>query len=159
MSNSRPSWDDYFISLMHEVGQRGTCDRGKSGCIIVRDNRILTTGYVGSSPGMPHCDEAGHLIKKVMDENGKMKEHCVRTIHAEQNAICQAARHGISIKDATLYCKMEPCRTCAQMIIAVGISRVVAYRRYHAAQDTRNLFQNAGVAMTVIKDEIETYPT
>lgn len=155
--NNRPSWDDYFIGLMHEVGKRGTCDRGKSGCIITRENRILTTGYVGSSPGQPHCDEAGHLIKKVLDDDGSIREHCVRTIHAEQNAICQAARHGINIQGATLYCKMEPCRICAQMIIAVGIQRVVAFRRYHAAQDTRMLFDSANIELAVVKDELEKY--
>ncbi len=154
----RPSWDDYFINLMFEVAKRSTCDRGKSGCIIARDNRILTTGYVGSAPGQPHCDDAGHMIKKVLEDDGSIREHCVRTIHAEQNAICQAARHGIHIEGATLYCKMEPCRTCAHMIIAVGIRRVVAYRRYHAAADTREMFHAANIEMRIIVDEVEQYP-
>ena len=154
---TRPSWDDYFVGLMHEIGKRGTCNRGKSGCLIVKDNRILTTGYVGSAPGMPHCDDEDHYIKKVIEDDGSIKEHCVRTIHAEQNAICQAARHGISIMGATVYCKMEPCRTCAQLIIASGIKRVVAYKRYHAAQDTRDLFTGVGMELKVIVDEIEKY--
>jgi len=150
-----PSWDEYFISLIHEIGKRGTCNRGKSGCLIARRNRILTTGYVGSAPKMPHCDDEGHLIRKVIDDDGSEREHCVRTIHAEQNAICQAARHGISIDGATLYCKMEPCRTCAQLIIAVGIVRVVAYRRYQAAEETRKLFKSAGIHLEVLVDEVE----
>ena len=153
----RPSWDQYFINLIHEIGKRGTCNRGKSGSLITRDNRILTTGYVGSAPGMAHCDDEGHVIKKVIDDDGTEREHCVRTIHAEQNAICQAARHGISLKGGCLYCKMEPCRTCAQLIIAAGIVRVVAFRRYHAAADTRQLFENAGIALDVLIDEVEQY--
>ena len=109
-SANRPSWDEYFLGLMDEVGNRATCDRGRSGCIVVRDKQIVCTGYVGSPPGFPHCDEAGHLMKGVIEEDGTSRMHCVRTIHAEQNAICQAARHGISLKGSTLYCKMEPCR-------------------------------------------------
>jgi len=154
---SRPSWDEYFIGLVREVAKRATCDRGKSGCLIVRDKRIICTGYVGSPAGMPHCDEAGHLMKRVMDDAGAESQHCVRTIHAEQNAICQAARHGTALDGATLYCTMEPCRTCAMLIISTGIRRVVAERRYHAAQDTREMFQAAGVELSVLYDEVASY--
>ena len=154
----RPSWDEYFIELTETVAKRATCDRGRSGCVIVRNNRILTTGYVGSPPGLDHCDDVGHLMKKVMDDDGQIRSHCVRTIHAEQNAICQAARHGISLEGATLYCKMEPCRVCAMLIISVGIVRVVAKRRYHAAEETRAMFAQAGITLDVVEDELETYP-
>lgn len=154
---SRPSWDEYFLELTDTVAKRATCDRGRSGCVIVRDNRILTTGYVGSPPGLPHCDDVGHLMKKVMDEDGQVRGHCVRTIHAEQNAICQAARHGISLDGGTLYCKMEPCRVCAMLIISVGITRVVALRRYHAAQETREMFKLAGIPLDVVEDVTESY--
>ncbi|MBL6929803.1 MAG: cell division protein DedD, partial [Rhodospirillales bacterium] len=129
----------------------------RSGCVIVRDNRILTSGYVGSPPGLDHCDEVGHLMKKVIDDDGQTRDHCMRTIHAEQNAICQAARHGISLADATLYCKMEPCRVCAMMIISVGIKRVVALRRYHAAQETRDMFEHAGIGLDIVEDVVEAY--
>ena len=85
-NHSRPSWDEYFIKLVEEVAKRATCDRGMSGCIIVRDKRILCSGYVGSPPGFPHCNEVGHELKKVLDVDGTVRQHCVRTIHAEQNA-------------------------------------------------------------------------
>jgi dCMP deaminase len=142
---------------MDEVGKRATCDRGRSGCIVVRDKQIVCTGYVGSPPGFPHCDEGGHLMKKVVEEDGTSRMHCVRTIHAEQNAICQAAKHGISLKGGTLYCKMEPCRVCAMLIISVGITKVIAKKKYHAAQDTRDMFQQARVELVVIEDEVEQY--
>ena len=119
----RPDWDNYFIDMMETVGKRATCDRGRSGCIIVKDKRIISTGYVGSPSGLPHCDEAGHLMKQVIDDDGTMRQHCMRTIHAEQNAICQAAKHGISLEGSTLYCTMEPCRVCAMLIISCGIKK------------------------------------
>jgi len=153
----RMSWDNYFIELMNTVSKRATCDRGRSGCVIVKDKRIISTGYVGSPPGLPHCDEVGHLMKEVIDEDGTIRKHCVRTVHAEQNAICQAARYGISIDGATLYCKMEPCRVCAMLIINCGILRVVAQKKYHAAQETREMFKMAGVELVVVEDDFETY--
>ena len=154
---SRPSWDDYFMGLAEEVAKRATCDRGRAGCLIVKDKRIMATGYVGAPPDLPHCDEAGHLLRKVIDEEGNVRQHCVRTTHAEQNAICQAARYGIALDGATLYCKMEPCRVCAMLIISVGIRRVVARRRYHAAQDTREMFRQAGLELLVLEDTLEEY--
>ena len=117
----------------------------------------MATGYVGAPPDLPHCDEAGHLLRKVIDEEGNVRQHCVRTTHAEQNAICQAARYGIALDGATLYCKMEPCRVCAMLIISVGIRRVVARRRYHAAQDTREMFRQAGLELLVLEDTLEEY--
>lgn len=153
----RPSWDEYFMEIMGTVARRATCDRGRSGCVIVKDKQILCTGYVGSPPGLDHCDDVGHMFKKVLLEDGSVKEHCVRTIHAEQNAICQAARHGVGLDGATLYCRMEPCRVCAMLIISVGIKRVVAERRYHAAQETRDMFAKVGIQLDVIHDELQTY--
>lgn len=155
---SRPSWDEYFLELAAQVAKRATCDRGRAGCVVVRDKRIIATGYVGSPPGLPHCDDVGHLMRKVVDEDGTVRQHCMRTTHAEQNAICQAARYGIALDGATLYCTMEPCRVCAMLLISAGIRRVVARRRYHAGQDTRELFQAAGVELEVWEDQLEQYP-
>ena len=93
----RPSWDEYFIEISRTVAKRATCDRGRSGCVIVKDKHILVTGYVGSPKGIPHCDEVGHQFKKTIHEDGNITEHCVRTAHAEQNAICHAAKLGIPL--------------------------------------------------------------
>ena len=154
---SRPSWDDYFIGVSREVAKRATCDRGRSGSIIVKDKRILTTGYVGSPIGMEHCDEAGHQMHSVVNADGSISQHCIRTTHAEQNAIVQAARYGIPIDGATVYCKMEPCHVCAKIIVNAGIKRVVCEKRYHAAQISRDLFKKAGVQLDVLYDEVESY--
>jgi dCMP deaminase len=153
----RPSWDEYFMSLVEQVASRATCDRGKSGCVVVRDKRIICTGYVGSPSGMAHCDDAGHELRRMIDEDGTVRQHCVRTVHAEQNALCQAARYGLSLAGTTLYCSMEPCRVCAMLIASSGITRVVARRRYHAGADTRDILAKAGVALDVIEDAVERY--
>jgi dCMP deaminase len=153
----RPTWDEYFLKILDTVSERATCDRGRNGCIIVKDKRVLTTGYVGSPPGLPHCDEIGHDMRKVFDEQGNVSQHCVRTVHAEQNAILQAAKFGISIEGATMYVKLEPCRVCAMMIISAGIKRVVCKKRYHAADETREMFKQAGIELVAMSEETENY--
>jgi dCMP deaminase len=153
----RMSWEEYFMGIADAVGERGTCDRGRSGSIIVIGKRIVTTGYVGSPPGMPHCDEVGHLFMKVIDENGKESTHCIRTIHAEENAILQAAEFGISIKGGTIFCKMTPCFNCAKRIARVGIKKIFAKRKYHADGLSRDLFRMAGIELIVMENKIEEY--
>jgi len=153
----RPTWDEYFMEVMNSVSKRATCDRGRSGCVIARNGQVLTTGYVGSPNGLPHCDDVGHQLKKTIHEDGTVTEHCVRTVHAEQNAICQAAKMGISIDGATLYCRMTPCRTCAMLIINSGIKKVVCERRYHAGAESEEMFKAAGVELTIVIDEIQKY--
>ncbi len=153
----RPTWDEYFMEVCRAIGKRATCDRGRSGCVIARDHQILVTGYVGSPTGLPHCDEIGHQFKQMQHEDGSLTKHCVRTVHAEQNAICQAAKMGIAINGATLYCKMTPCRTCAMLIINCGIQRVVAEKRYHDSADTIAMFKTAGVILEHVVDETENY--
>ncbi len=153
----RPTWDEYFMEVCHAIAKRATCNRGRSGCVIEKDNQILVTGYVGAPVGLPHCDEVGHQIKKLTHEDGTVTEHCVRTVHAEQNAICQAAKRGISIDGATLFCKMTPCRACAMMIINCGIKRVVAEKRYHDCADTVEMFKKAGVKLEHLHEEMEQY--
>lgn len=155
--HQRPSWDEYFMDLANTAAKRATCDRGRSGCVIVREKQVLVTGYVGSPKGMPHCDEAGHLLKKVYHEDGSITQHCVRTVHAEQNAICQAARRGIALNHGTLYCKMTPCRTCAMLIINCGIDRVVCEKKYHNGKESEELFRDAGVELYYFNDEVEKY--
>src|SRR5574342_55469 len=112
----RPSWDHYFMEIAKTVASRGTCDRKRVGAIIVRDRVVLSTGYNGAPKGLPHCDDVGHEM-----EDG----HCVRTIHAETNAIIQAARHGTRIDESTLYTTASPCYNCFKLIVNTGIIRVV----------------------------------
>ena len=153
----RPSWDEYFMEVASSIAKRATCDRGRSGCVIARDHQILATGYVGAPAGLPHCDEVGHQLRKVLHEDGTITQHCVRTVHAEQNAICQAARRGVAIEVATLYCRMTPCRACAMMIINCGIVRVVAERRYHDGAESEEMFKTAGLSHEYVHDETERY--
>jgi dCMP deaminase len=112
----RVSWDDYFMNIARVVSSRSTCDRKFVGSVIVRDKTILSTGYNGSIRGMPHCSEVGHM----MDEG-----HCVATIHAETNAVLQAAKNGVSIDGATVYVTASPCWSCFKMITNAGIRRIV----------------------------------
>ena len=154
---TRPSWDEYFMGLAREAAKRATCDRGRSGCVIVKDKRILTTGYVGSPSGIPHCDEMGHQMKKVIHEDDTTTQHCMRTSHAEINAICNAARYGVAIDGATCYGKFEPCFTCAKALVNAGIKRVVCEKQYHAASDSRHLFEQAGIELIVVTPEVEKY--
>ncbi len=153
----RPSWDEYFIGMADYVGSRATCDRGKSGCVIARDKRVVSTGYIGSPAGLPHCDDVGHQMHTVINDDGVKTEHCIRTTHAEQNAIAQAARFGVALEGSTLYCKMTPCYVCAKMIITAGIVRVVAANDYQAAKNSKIIFKQAGVKLEIINKEVLKY--
>lgn len=133
----RPSWDEYFINIAHEVAKRATCDRAQVGCVLVREKRLLTTGFNGACSGLPSCDEVGHLM-----HNGR----CVRTLHAEQNAIIQAALHGVSTQGSTAYVTHYPCILCAKMLINAGIQRVV-YAVEYAPLDGAMFFEAAGIVV------------
>jgi len=154
----RPNWDEYFLGLLDGISRRATCDRGRSGAIIVSENNtILTTGYVGSAPGDKHCDEVGHYVVTVIQPDGTSSQHCQRTLHAEENAILQAAMDGVRLRDATLYCKMVPCVGCARRIARVGIKRVVAQKAYHTDKASRQLFTDAKVELAIVDDLVEEY--
>ncbi|MCB9667650.1 MAG: dCMP deaminase family protein [Myxococcales bacterium] len=116
MQGSRVSWDQYFMNIAKEVATRSTCNRKHVGAVIVRDRIILSTGYNGSVRGLEHCDDAGHLM-----EDG----HCVRTLHAEANAIIQAAKHGVSIDTSMVYVTASPCWPCFKSLANAGINRIV----------------------------------
>lgn len=118
---SRQSWDSYFLGLAHEVSKRSTCARLKVGAIFVKDTRILSTGYNGSLPGRPHCDDVGCTVHE---------GHCISSVHAENNAICQAAQHGVSLKDSWLYVTHLPCLGCYVNVLAAGASRVYFKEMY-----------------------------
>ena len=132
---TRPTWDEYFIEITLDVSKRSTCNRAQVGAIIVKDKRILTTGYNGAPRGLPHCLEAGCEI---------VDGHCVRTLHAEQNAIIQAALHGVSLDGGTIYTTHQPCVTCAKMIINAGLVRVI-YAGHYPDEVAMKYLHAAGV--------------
>ena len=115
-TRGRVSWDQYFMNIAREVATRSTCDRKHVGAVVVRDKSILATGYNGSIRGLPHCDDDGHLM-----EDG----HCIRTVHAEANAIVQAARHGMRIEGGSIYVTASPCWGCFRLIANAGIVKIV----------------------------------
>lgn len=157
MPYERPDWDTYFMKICSVVAERGTCDRGRTGCVIVKDNRILTTGYVGAPCGISSCDDVGHEMHKVIHSDGSITEHCIRTAHAEQNAILQAARVGISLIDSVMYMKMAPCYACAKMIVNVGVKKVIAMQDYQASSRSKDIFREAGVEFEILNAEITKY--
>jgi len=120
--NKRPSWDEYFLKLAMLASERATCPRMHCGCILVKDRFVLATGYNGSLPGQPHCEDVGCLV---------VDNHCVRTNHAEINALTQAAIHGVNIKGSTAYITNMSCTTCAKALIAAGIKRVIVFSDFH----------------------------
>jgi dCMP deaminase len=153
----RPSWDEYFMGMADYVGTRATCDRGRSGAVIAKDKRVVSTGYVGAPPGLPHCDEVGHEMHTVINDDGTETKHCIRTAHAEANAIIQGARFGVSLEGAILYCRMVPCYTCAKSIITAGIKRVVAAKDYQVSKKTKDIFEQAGIVLDILNKEVEDY--
>ena len=142
-TESRPSWEEYFMNITSLVAQRTTCTRRGVGAIIVKDKRILSTGYNGAPSGIRHCLEVGCMREQLNVPSGERHELC-RGIHAEQNAIIQAAYHGVSVKGATLYCTNQPCSICSKMIINAGI-RKICYQSGYADPLSRELLQEAGV--------------
>ena len=140
---TRPSWDEYFMKLAWLVAERSTCVRHHVGAVIVRDKRILTTGYNGAAAGTKDCLELGCLRNELNIPSGTRHEIC-RAIHAEQNAIIQAGTHGININGGTLYCTHSPCILCAKMIANAKIKRVVMSIEY-PDETFKNLFKEAGI--------------
>jgi len=125
----RPSWDEYFMMIAEDVSRRSTCLRRKVGAILVVRRRILATGYNGAPSGVPHCSETGCLREQMAVPSGQRHELC-RGLHAEQNAIIQAAKHGVRIDGATLYTTHHPCSICAKMAINAGVTRIVCREDY-----------------------------
>lgn len=141
----RPSWDDYFMAMTRIVSTRSNCDRLQSGAVLVKNNRIIATGYNGAPPGLPHCDDIGHLM-----EDG----HCVRTIHGEHNVLLQAAVLGSSTTGSTLYTKYSPCIHCAKYIVACGVRRVVFSKIYRNSK-TPEYLRSAGIQVDIYKENID----
>ncbi len=141
----RPSWDEYFMEITHLVAKRTTCLRRQVGAAIVKDRNILATGYNGAPSGVSHCLETGCLRAQLNVPSGERHELC-RGLHAEQNAIIQAAKHGTNIDGSTLYCTTLPCIICSKMIINAGIRRIV-YEEGYADQLTEGMLKESGVVV------------
>ena len=137
MARERASWDEYFMNIAREVSTRSTCDRKFVGAVVVRDKCILATGYNGSIRGLPHCDEEGHLM-----EDG----HCVRTVHAEANAIVQAARNGSRIDGSSIYVTASPCWGCFRLIANAGIMRI-AFGEFYRDAKIFDVSQRLGIEL------------
>jgi len=141
----RPSWDEYFLEMAHMIARRSTCLRRHVGALLVREKRILATGYNGAPAGLPHCAEVGCLRDKLEIPSGERQELC-RGLHAEQNAIIQGALHGVSVQGADLYCTTQPCVSCAKMLINAGVGRIV-YEGDYADDLSLELLEQAGVEL------------
>ncbi|KER10019.1 MAG: dCMP deaminase [[Candidatus Thermochlorobacteriaceae] bacterium GBChlB] len=142
----RIGWQEYFMRVAHLISQRATCERAHIGAVIVRDNNILATGYNGSPSGLPHCDGPTCLIYKSTHPDGTVEENCMRTIHAEINAIAQAAKHGTSIKDAEIYITASPCINCLKVLINVGI-KTIYYDKPYKIETISELLRLSGVRL------------
>jgi dCMP deaminase len=141
----RPSWDEYFMELARVIARRSTCLRRQIGALLVRDKRILATGYNGAPAGLPHCDEVGCRRDQLGIPSGQRPDLC-RALHAEQNAIIQAALHGVNTRDSVLYCTHQPCVICAKMLINAGVVRAV-YEGDYPDDLAREMLQQAGVEL------------
>ncbi|MDI6713137.1 MAG: cytidine/deoxycytidylate deaminase family protein [Anaerosomatales bacterium] len=142
---TRPSWDEYFMGLAAHVAGRSTCLRRKTGAVLVKDKRILSTGYNGAPSGLEHCESAGCLRERLAVPSGSNHELC-RGIHAEQNAVVQAARHGIAIEGAAIYCTHQPCVMCAKILLNAGVVEIV-YREPYPDELAEGLLRESGVTV------------
>jgi dCMP deaminase len=135
--SARPTWDQYFLTITRQVAERSTCLRAQVGAVIVRDKNILATGYNGSPAGLPHCLDVGCLVYRSTTPAGEVEENCFRCIHAEINAIAQAAKNGAGIRDADIYITHTPCIHCFKVLINTGIKRIFYEKPYklHTIED------------------------
>ena len=145
---SRPSWDEYFLSIAKEVSRRSTCMRRQVGAILVKDKRILTTGYNGAPRGLQHCEVSGCLRERLRLSPGERVELC-RGLHAEMNALLQGAIHGVQVEGATLYTTDSPCVSCAKMLINCDIKRIISATDYPDAL-AKEMLAEAGVEVALM---------
>ena len=148
--SDRPTWHQYFLTITRNVAERSTCTRAKVGAVIVRDKNILATGYNGAPAGMPHCLDVGCLIYTSRTPSGENEENCFRTIHAEINAIAQAAKNGASIRDADIYITHTPCIHCVKVLINTGIRRIFYEREYKRAT-IEELLRGANIELQCVR--------
>jgi dCMP deaminase len=153
-SGERPTWDEYFLTITRQVAERSTCVRAKVGAVIVRDRSILATGYNGAPAGMPHCLDSGCLVYESKTPDGNVEENCFRTIHAEINAIAQAARNGTRIDGADIYVTHTPCIHCFKTLVNTGIKRMF-YNRPYKMDTLEELKRNTGVELIRVESADE----
>lgn len=153
----KPTWDDYFFKIMDAAAERSNCDRGKSGAVLVVNGSVAATGYVGAPPGLPTCDEVGHLMEKRTNPDGSITEHCIRTAHCEANVIAQAAKEGKATKNGILYISMEPCRDCTKLLIPAGIKEIKVRKKYQAGGISTEWLDQSGIKITRLSDEVQLY--
>lgn len=144
----RPSWDEYFLQIANLVSQRATCLRRKVGAVLVKDKRVLSTGYNGAPKNIEHCDKTGCLRDKLNVPPGERHELC-RGLHAEQNALLQAANYGTSVQNSNLYCTNQPCIICAKMLINAGVKEVIISSKY-PDDEAEKILKQAGVKIRII---------
>ena len=147
--DQRPGWDEYFMEIAHLVSKRSTCLRRKVGAVLVKERRILATGYNGTPSKITHCSVTGCLREKLKIPSGERHELC-RGLHAEQNVLLQAALYGISLRDSVLYCTNQPCIICAKMLINAGIKEVVVKGDYPDKM-AREFLKQAKIKLRVMK--------
>ncbi len=166
---TRPTVEEWALEILRATQARATCDRGRCAALVLKDGRILAGGYVGSPRGMPHCDEVGHEFQEtwvfakdppgnhqefIEQESGGYlvkKKSCIRTIHAEQNAIAWAAREGIALMGGTMYSTLFPCQSCAKLIMQAGIEHVIAEYDYHSSGPSKALFDAVGITHKITR--------
>ena len=166
---TRPTVEEWALDILRATQARATCDRGRCAALILKESRILASGYVGSPQGMPHCDDVGHEFQETWVEVAEppaapeavlrtpegfylvRRKSCIRTIHAEQNAIAWAAREGITLKGGTLFSTLFPCQSCAKLILQTGIVAVVAEYDYHSSAPSKALFDAVGITYRVVR--------
>jgi dCMP deaminase len=148
-TGQRPAWDDYFMDLANLVARRSTCLRRAVGAVLVKEHRVLSTGYNGAPAKIRHCAEVGCLRESMNIESGQRHELC-RGIHAEQNAIIQAAYHGVAIRGASLYCTNLPCAICTKMLINAGLTEI-CYQEGYADELSAALLEEAGIRLRQVK--------
>jgi len=155
----RKSKEKFYFDIVRAASERSTCNRGKPGAVLIKQGRVIATGYAGAPSGAPHCDEVGHEIVNVFDDptDTTFHAHCIRTVHAELNAILQAARFGPSTEGAQMYCMMFPCYACAQAIINAGITEVHSLEDYQTSEKSKALFDLVGIKWSIQDEKVREY--
>jgi len=154
VAERRLGWHEYFMTVAQLISRRATCTRGHVGAVIVRENSILSTGYNGAPSGLPHCNDSNCRIYRSIHPDGTVEENCVNAIHAEINAIAQAAKHGVSIRDSDIYITASPCIHCLKVLINVGI-KTIYYEKPYKIEHIDELLRLSGIKLVQVNMPLE----